>query len=127
METRPYFIFGDLLSCGIIGALCGLLCMFIVGQDWNMMVAMVAGMVIGMVLAVLIDLIFFFWLFGAMEVMMPTMLTGMLSGMAVGAIAAMGPLEAGWCAGVGALIGLGTLICTYTANAFLTGKVKYGS
>ncbi|MFQ5697117.1 MAG: hypothetical protein ACE5IL_02400 [Myxococcota bacterium] len=36
MESRPYFILGDLLANGVIGALVGLVCVGLMGPSWNM-------------------------------------------------------------------------------------------
>lgn len=52
VETRPYFVFGDVLANVVSGALIGLLVTFCIGTGWNMVVAMIIGMVLGMVLAI---------------------------------------------------------------------------
>lgn len=124
METRPYFIFGDALSCAVIGALAAISCLLVVGQNWHMFAAMVVGMIIGMVVAIVVGFLLFFWLFGAIEVMIPTMLTGMLSGMVISMAVTTKPYGVGWCAGAGALIGIGVVISTYAANALISGKVE---
>ena len=49
METRPYFVFGDLISNLATGAFVGGLCTVIVTLIWKVSIAMVVGMAIGMV------------------------------------------------------------------------------
>ncbi len=122
MERRPYFVFGDVLACAVIGAIAALAATAGVAEWWSMIVGMLVGMTVGMVVALLVGFAFFFWLFGAMEVMVPTMLTGMLVGMAFGMVETMRPLGSGAEAAVGALIGCAVLALTYLANARLSGK-----
>ncbi len=122
MERRPYFVFGDVLACAVIGAIVALTATAGVAEWWSMIVGMLVGMTVGMVVALLVGFVLFFWLFGAMEVMVPTMLTGMLVGMAFGMVETMRPLSSGAEAAVGALIGCAVLALTYLANARLSGK-----
>ena len=51
METRPYFIAGDMLANLFAGALVGAICAWLFGPGWNMWVAMLVGMPIGMIVA----------------------------------------------------------------------------
>lgn len=122
MERRPYFIFGDVLATLVIGSASGFLAAALIGESWNMILAMVVAMVLGMVLALVVGFALFFWMFGAMEVMVPTMLTGMLAGMVVGMAAAMTYVSPGAGAWHGALIGVLTLVGVYAANATLSGR-----
>ena len=130
VERRPYFVFGDVLSCAVIGAIAALAATASVAEWWNMIVGMLVGMTVGMlvgmtvgmVVALLVGFALFVGLFGAMEVMLPTMLTGMLAGMAFGMVETMRPLGSGAEAGVGALIGCAVLALTYLANARLSGR-----
>ena len=88
MDSRLYFVLGDLFSNVLVGAVAGWLCALIIGTGWNMWVAMFVAMAIGMIVGTLL------WLplgmkFGTMEVMVPVMFGGMLSGMVVGMWAAV--------------------------------------
>ena len=122
MERRPYFVFGDVLSCAVIGAIAALAAPASVAEWWSMIVGMLVGMTVGMVVALLVGFALFVGLFGAMEVMVPTMLTGMLAGMAFGMVETMRPLGSGAETAVGALIGCAVLALTYLANARLSGR-----
>ena len=51
METRAYFVVGDLVANVGTGALVGLAMAGIFGPDWNMFVAMLLGMALGMALS----------------------------------------------------------------------------
>lgn len=118
METRPYFVFGDLVANAVVGALSALLVVWVVGTGWNMFVAMFVGMALGMAIALPIAL-GFGPLFGAMEVMAPVMVSGMMVGMVVGMWAAMEEIAAGRAAGVGVVCAWITLAATYAFNAFV--------
>ena len=119
METRPYFLLGDLLVNTAVGALVGLACAALIGPAWNMWLGMFIGMAIGMALALVLSLGVFAVLFGAMEVMVPAMLTGMIAGMVVGMAAPMTEVSLMTGARWGALLGIACLIVTYAANAVL--------
>jgi hypothetical protein len=119
METRPFFLLGDLIVNTTVGALVGLACAALFGPAWNMWLAMVIGMALGMAMALVLSLGLFALLFGAMEVMVPAMLTGMVAGMVVGMAAPMMEVSLGDGARWGALLGLLCLVMTYAANAAL--------
>lgn len=91
METRLYFLLGDLLACVLVAVVAACACAAIFSDAWPMVllmpVSMVVGMFIGLLVAVLAGLIYFF---GAMEIMVPTMFTGMVAGM-WGAMVGAGP------------------------------------
>ncbi|MBF0155830.1 MAG: hypothetical protein HQL57_01420 [Magnetococcales bacterium] len=129
MERRPYFIFGDLLSCVAAGALAGNWSVAVHGwmaiPGWPMAVTMALEMIVdmglGMVAGMLVAAVAM-PLFGAMEIMIPVMLTGMVSGM-VGMlgeeIVGRSSLGAeGWGA-LGGVVSL--LVCTW-ANLRLQGE-----
>jgi len=122
MDNRLYFVFGDLVSNIVIGALVGAVAVLLVSTGWNMWLAMVLMMVVGMVLSLVAAFGFIFF-FGAMEVMVPAMQTGMWSGMAVGMWQAMAPLSVTQGALVGAVTGLLVLNVTWVANTALRGVV----
>jgi len=122
METRPYFLLGDLFVNVTVGALVGVVCAALIGPAWNMWLGMFAGMALGMLIALVLSLGIFAVLFGAMEVMVPTMLTGMVVGMVVGMAGPM--MEVGLLDGArwGAVLGVGCLAATYAANAVITRR-----
>jgi len=123
METRPYFVLGDLLSSCGVGALVGLAMAALVGPGWNMVVAMLVGMALGMAIALPFAL-GLGALFGAMETMIPVMTTGMVAGMLVAMGAAMQVSSLSHGAALGALSGFGVLAATYLANAVLRRRAS---
>ena len=125
METRLYFVFGDLFSNILVGALAGWLSWLAVDVGWNMFLAMLLAMAIGM----LVGLVMFFPLgaaFGAMEIMLPIMFGGMMSGMAVGMSASMSAMSAADALTMGASWGFGCLLLIWLLNAALRGRRSYG-
>ena len=115
METRPYFVLGDVLANSVVGALVGVASAALFGPGWNMIIAMLVGMALGMVIS-LPALLGFVVFFGAMEVMVPAMTTGMVAGMVVSMSATMGPLSFASAAMLGVKSGLGVLVAIYLAN-----------
>ncbi len=123
METRPYFLLGDLASNVLSGAAVGMLCAALIGESWNHTVAMIVGMVLGMIAILPLQLasnIFF----GAFETMLPMMLTGMAVGMVVSMAAADRLVPWQEAAVQGGVIGLAVLMFTYLLNALLHGEVR---
>jgi F0F1-type ATP synthase assembly protein I len=123
METRPYFLFGDILSNTLLGATVGALAAVCVSESWPMLVAMVVGMAAAMLIAAVFGAVLGIF-FGAFEVMVPMMLTGMVAGMVIPMRAATQPLELLPAATEGAAIGLLALAATYMLNAVLRGKER---
>jgi hypothetical protein len=123
METRPYSLFGDMLSNTLLGASIGTLGAVVITERWPMLLAMVAGMLAGMLLAAVFGTLLGIF-FGAFELMVPLMLTGMAAGMAVPMRVAMLPLDPSAGAAWGVAIGLASLAFTYVLNAFLRGKER---
>jgi len=123
LETRPYFLFGDLLANVVAGVLVALLCCVVFGPSWNMFVAMFVGMGIGMFVSVFVALPMGAF-FGAMEVMVPVMTTGMVAGMVVSMGAAMEPVTAGRAVWLGAVSGVATLVACYAADAWIRGRAS---
>jgi hypothetical protein len=120
MDSRLYFVLGDLLSNILVGLVAGWLCALVVGEGWNMFIAMLFAMVIGMVVGTVL------WfplgmLFGAMEVMLPTMFGGMLSGMVVGMRAAMLPVSSYEAAALGSVCGLIAIVIVWVLNNSVRG------
>lgn len=121
MDSRLYFVLGDLVGNILVAALAGWLCSLLIGPGWNMWVAMVAAMILGMLLGLLL----FFplgILFGAMEVMLPIMFSGMLGGMVVGMWAAMAPLSGAGAAVIGGVCGLIGINFIWILNNSLRGQ-----
>ncbi len=126
MESRPYFFLGDLFSNAALGGLAGMSCAGLVGESWNMLLAMLAGALPGMVLALPFQFVCGIF-FGGFEVMLPLMLTGMMAGMVIATVAATRELP--WDRGAlwGAGLGVAVLAFTYLANAVLQGEVRQES
>lgn len=124
MDSRLYFVLGDLASNLLVGALAGWLSALVIGDGWNMWLAMFLAMGLGMLLA----LVLFFPLgmaFGAMEVMVPTMFSGMLGGMVVGMWAAMQPVSDAGALLAGAGCGLVGINVVWVLNVGLRGPRSY--
>ncbi len=120
---RAYFLFGDILTTGLAGALAGLVCVAATGVGWNMAAAMLWGMVLGMALSTPVSTVMGIW-FGAFELMLPAMLGGMLSGMAVSMREAQGGIGFLDAALLGAVWSWGALAFCYAADLALRGEVK---
>lgn len=117
IETRPYFLLGDLLGCLIAGAVAAFAALLVPSSWWmapSMAVAMVAGMLAGLLVGVLIVPLF------GMESMPPAMMTGMASGMIVSMTdLAADPRSA---LVVGAAIGGAVFVGMYVLNAVVSGR-----
>lgn len=121
METRLYFLAGDVTANALIGGLVGALCAWLIDPGWNMWVAHGTGMLIGMLLS--LPLAFPFVIcFGAMEVMVSTHLAGMCAGMWVGMEAAHASVAPATGFVQGAAVGLAALACCYLADLWLRRK-----
>lgn len=126
METRLYFLFGDLLACVLVAVLTASACAAIFPASWPMVllmpVSMVVGMILGLLIAVMAGLIYFF---GAMEIMVPTMFTGMVAGM-WGAMTGAGPeFSHASLALRGAILGLAVNVAIRGYSMALSGKQGY--
>lgn len=121
METRPYFVAGDLFANATAGALVGLFMAWLFDPGWNMFAAMVLGMAIGMLLSLPLAIVLGAF-FGAMEVMLPVMTSGMVAGMVVSMAASMGEVGLAWGAQLGGCSGVVVMIGTYLANAAIRSK-----
>ena len=113
METRFYFVMGDVgANCGA-GAFVAVVCTLLFGGGWPavaMPIGMIAGGLVAMPLGMLASL-----LFGAFEIILPVMTTGMLAGM----VTPMGDPPLAKAAARGAAVGIGVLVITYLLNARL--------
>ncbi len=123
METRIYFILGDLTACVISGAIGGWLAHAAVPGDLSTFFGMFIGMFLGMIAGMLVGFLLT-PLFGAMEIMLPAALAGMVGGMIVGMRSAMAGVSPDNAAFNGALAGCAVLVFTYFLQARLHGEVK---
>jgi hypothetical protein len=117
METRPYFVLGDVFTNVVIGAAAAVLASKLVPPSWSVLFAMPAAMFLGMLVSIPIALAAS-PLFGAFEIMLPGMLSGMMGGMIGRMPAAMAPSPgparaAAWGAGVG----VATVLWVYALTA----------
>ncbi|MBL6932217.1 MAG: hypothetical protein ISR45_04655 [Rhodospirillales bacterium] len=122
METRVYFILGDLAACVLAGAAGGWLAHAGVPGDMSSFFAMFIGMFLGMVSGMICGFLLAPF-FGAMEVMLPATLAGMIGGMVVAmqnAMAGVSPDDATW---MGGAAGVACLAVTYFLQARLHGEV----
>jgi len=108
MERRPYFLLGDLLVNAAVGAVSGLVALWLVPAFWNDLLSSFIGMVAGMGVGLVLGVAAMPFL-GAFEVMLPAILSGMIAGMVVGT----SELNSSSAATVGALVGLATIAGTY--------------
>ena len=123
METRPYFIAGDIVSNLAVGALVGGGCALLFGPGWNMFVAMVIGMALGMVLSLPLALLLSAF-FGALETILPVMTTGMVAGMVISMKASLMAMRVADAAWLGCVSGLGVVVATYLANGVIRPRAK---
>jgi hypothetical protein len=120
MDSRLYFVLGDLFANILVGAVVGWLTALIVSPGWNMWIAMFVMMPVGMLLSMLLWMPMSIYL-GAMEVMLPTMFTGMFSAMVIGMDAAMAPMASAVAFKHGAVIGLVVIVAIWVVNNSLRG------
>lgn len=123
METRPYFVVGDISSNLTAGACVGGVCALVLPTGWNMFVAMVAGMALGTVLSLPLGFLFS-GLFGALETLLPVMTTGMVAGMVVAMQSSMVTMRFSDASRLGALCGCVVLVASYLANAWIRPRAK---
>ncbi len=123
MDTRLFFVLGDLLANVAGGAVVGWLVWLLIPAGWNMWLAMVLAMALGMLFAFVLFIPFSVVL-GAMEVMVPLMLTGMAAGMVVGMRAAMGAIGSGGALFEGAVCGLACIVAVWVLNNQLRGPQR---
>jgi hypothetical protein len=124
MDSRLYFVLGDLASNVLVGMIVGALCALMIGVGWNMFLAMLITMAVGMLVGLVL------WLplgvlFGAMEVMLPTMFGGMLSGMVVGMRCTMMPVTSMEGAVIGGVCGLISIVFIWVLNNSVRGLRSY--
>ena len=123
MDSRLYFVIGDILVNVFAGLVVGWLVALMIGPGWNMWLAMIIAMLVGMVVATVL------WFplslpYGAMEVMVPMMFSGMLSGMVVGMWSAMSVVTVSAATMAGAALGLAGIVVIWVINNTVRGVVK---
>jgi len=125
MDSRLYYVLGDLAGNILAGLIVGWLCYALVDTGWNMFLTMFFTMALGMI----VGLVLFFplgILFGAMEVMLPLMFTGMVSGMVVGMWCTMASMTAPTASFYGAVCGLVSIVTIWVINNTVRGLRTYG-
>jgi len=125
MDSRLYFVLGDLFSNVLVGALVGWICALLVVVGWNPALSMLLGLTLGLVLA-LVSWIPLGMLFGAMEVMLPVMLSGMLSGTVLSIWATVETLESKAALSIGGICGLTVIVGIWILNSSVRGRQCYG-
>ena len=120
METRPYFVFGDIFSNALVGAISGWAGVAWMPHALGFWLGMAVSMVGAMLVTMLLSLTLLLRWFGAHEVMVPTMVGGMTANMSVCVMAHFAGFSALTGAWIGALIGVAVLGLVYAANARLT-------
>lgn len=122
MDSRLYFVLGDIFSNVLAGLVAGWFSWLLVDTGWNMWLAMIVSMVVGMLVAGVMFIPLSI-VFGIIELMLPMMFSGMLGGMVVGMWAAMHPGSGGMAAFVGAVCGLVGIVVIWVVNNSLRGVV----
>lgn len=116
VETRPYFVAGDILATCVAGGASAVAASYLVAPGWALPAGIIVGMLAGMLLSLVLAFLFV-PLFGAFEVMLPAMLAGMVAGMITGMTSAAGALDHSLSALVGVGVGLASVLYTYALNA----------
>jgi hypothetical protein len=117
METRLYFVVGDLLANILVATVAVAFTAWLIGGAWGMLPSMLVGMVLGMAISLPLILALLFPVLGVMEVMAPCMLSGMLGGMWGG----MWPLAGAEIFRWGLGTGVAVVAIIYALNAVLSG------
>lgn len=125
MDSRLYFVLGDLFATIFVGAAVGWLSWALIDTGWNMWIAMVIAMLLGMVVATVLFFPLSFW-FGAVEIMVACMFSGMLSGMVVGMWCSMEMLQGRSAAAIGSVCGLVGIVIVWIINNHVRGVQARG-
>ncbi len=123
METRWYFILGDLAANILVACAAVALSSWLIGGSLGMLPGMIIGMLFGMVIGLVIGMGCLTVFLGVMEVATPCMLSGMFGGMWGGMWSLAGAEVLQW----GAATGVITLTAVYVLNAFVSGPQKIDS
>ena len=123
METRWYFVLGDIAANILVATVAFALSSWLIGGALGMFPSMLIGMVLGMAITLPLSLGMLSTLLGVMEVMCPCMLSGMFGGM----FGAMRPLDGAEILPWGAATGIAVVVVIYLANALLSGPQKLKS
>lgn len=122
METRAYFLFGDLLGNLVVGALAAIVCGYLCSGWPFMVIGMVVAMFLGMIISTILTVTVLLKWFGAMEVMLPVMTTGMFSAMAIVMWPPGGSYSVAGAAELGLTVGFAVFVITWIINAIIVGK-----
>ena len=122
METRWYFILGDIAANCLVAIAAVALTSLLVGGALGMIPGMIVGMLLGMAVALVIGMGFLAPLLGVMEVISPCMLSGMAGGMFGAMFDLSGMQILQW----GAATGVAMLAIVYLLNALLSGPQRLG-
>ena len=122
METRPYFIAGDIVSNLAVGGLVGGACALI-DPGWSMFATMILGMTFGMVISLPLALLLSAF-FGAMETLLPVMITGMAAGMVTSMLTRLTVTPLADAVYLGSFSGLSVLVASYVANSAIKSTSK---
>ncbi len=123
METRLFFVVGDLLSNILVATVATGVTTLLLGGALGMLPGMVLGMVIGMVIATGLGMGLLARRLGIMEIVMPCCMSGMLGGM-WGGMRSFGVVETlQW----GVTTGVAVVAAIYLLNLLLTGPQRLHS
>ena len=123
METRWYFVLGDLCANILVATVAVAVSTWLVGGSLGMLPGMLIGMLIGMALALFPFFGLLSVVLGVMEVMTPCMLSGMLGGMFGGMWALTGAEIWQWGSGTGITV----VAVVYALNAAVSGQQELES
>lgn len=122
METRWYFIVGDIAANILVATAAVALSSWLIGGGIGMVPGMLIGMLLGMAVGMFLGFGFLSPLLGVMEVASPCMLSGMFGGMWGG----MWSLDGGEILQWGAATGIIVLAIVYALNAAMSGPQQIG-
>jgi hypothetical protein len=125
METRPFFVLGDIFTNVAAGVAAALLTWSLVPLSWSPLLSMPAGMILGTLAAIPVT-IALSPLFGAFEIMLPGMLSGMIAGMIAAMMSATESPGMARAAAWGAGAGIAVVIWVYALTAYASRSDRHG-
>jgi hypothetical protein len=112
----------DYLSSVFMGAGTIFVVSLVVGEGWNMFIAMIVGMVLGM-LVLLLTVMLFVYVSTAFELFPVGMIITMLTGMAAGMVLSMGETDLALLLWAGIIYSILAQLCMDLYNMKLNGEV----